>query len=63
MNDDKFRLPNAPAPPAMPGVEVPERTTLLRIGPRPDNLTKAETEVLTDEKRRLIDQVDSGRNP
>lgn len=28
---------------------------LRKIGPRPENLTKAETEVLTDEKRRLID--------
>ena len=62
MNDDKFRPPNAPPPPAIPG-EAPGRTTLLRIGPRPDNLTKAETEVLTDEKRRLIEQIHSKQIP
>ena len=55
MNDDKVHLPRVPTHPAIPK-EVPGRTSLLRIGPRPENLTKAETEVLTDEKRRLIEQ-------
>ncbi len=41
-----------------------QRLALLRkIGPRPENLTKSETEVLTDEKRRLIQQIDSSRIP
>ena len=62
MNDEKFRLLDVPAPPAMPS-EDPGRRSLLKIGPRPENLTKAETEVLTEEKRRRIEQIDSRRIP
>ena len=62
MNDDKVHLPRVPTHPAIPK-EVPGRTSLLRIGPRPENLTKAETGVLTEEKRRLIEQIDSKRIP
>ena len=62
MNDDKFRLLNVPAPPAMPA-EPPGSILLLRIGPRREHLPKAETEVLTEEKRRRIEQIDSKRNP
>lgn len=62
MNDAKVHLPRVPTHPAIPK-EVPGRTSLLTIGPRPENLTKAETEVLTEEKRRLIEQIDSKRIP
>ena len=62
MNDDKFRLLDVPAPPAMPGV-ASGKMLFLRIGPRPEHLRKAETEVLTEEKRRLIEQIDSRRIP
>ena len=62
MNGDKFRPASVPAPPAMPS-EDPGRTSLLKIGPRPENLTKAETEVLTEETRRRIEQIDSRRIP
>lgn len=58
--NDEFR-PDVAAPPAMP--RVLGRSSPSRIGPKPEKLTKAETEVLTDEKRSLIEQIDSSRIP